>query len=190
MCFIFGQPVAEVLEYLHVQVSSFSCRVVGRSSHSLVKRRHSNCWWLGVGWHQALYCWLPKGFQNFIEILIKLTAPPQKKYAAIQISGMWFCCRWIRCFKLSITHMEGYNVKWDNRSILSKMGFFKAKWPKHIRPLDFSLSPVSLPIKDVRDNLLGHFPLSSSSVSSCGCRNRVLMINSCRYLKKIDFVVV
>ena len=53
------QPVAEVLEYLHVQISPISCNVVGSIQHvhgqntdtAIVGYR-----WTGVGGHHGLYC--------------------------------------------------------------------------------------------------------------------------------------
>ena len=84
----FASQGAEMLEYLHVQVSSISCRVVGWSAHFLVKRWHSNCLWLGWVNTPCTVNWLPNGFQNFIEILIKLPPPPPEKKIS-DPSNLW-----------------------------------------------------------------------------------------------------
>ena len=55
----FGQPVAEVLAYLHVQVSPISCLVVGSILALLGKNTDTAIVggrWMGVGGQHALYC--------------------------------------------------------------------------------------------------------------------------------------
>ena len=54
-----AQPVAEVLAYLHVQISPISCNVVGSILHVLGKNTDTaivGYRWTGVGGHSALYC--------------------------------------------------------------------------------------------------------------------------------------
>ena len=56
-CFL--QPVAEVLVYLHVQISPNSCNVVGSILHELGKNTDTaivGYRWTRVGGHHALYC--------------------------------------------------------------------------------------------------------------------------------------
>ena len=56
----FRQPVAEVLAYLHVQISPFSCWVVGSILSCALKNTDKAIIvgnrWTGVGGHHALYC--------------------------------------------------------------------------------------------------------------------------------------
>ena len=54
-----GQPVAEVLAYLHVQISPISCNVVGSILHVLGKNTDTaivGYRWTAVGGHHAQYC--------------------------------------------------------------------------------------------------------------------------------------
>ena len=54
-----AQPVAEVLAYLHVQISPISCNVVGSILHVLGKTTDTvivGYRWTGVGGNNALYC--------------------------------------------------------------------------------------------------------------------------------------
>ena len=58
-CIHLGQPVAEVLGYLHVQISPISCNVVGSILHVLGKNTDTaivGYRWTGVGGHHAMYC--------------------------------------------------------------------------------------------------------------------------------------
>ena len=53
-----SQPVAEVLAYLHVQISQISCNVVWSILHVLGKNTDTaivGYRWMGVGGHHALY---------------------------------------------------------------------------------------------------------------------------------------
>ena len=56
-----SQPVAEVLAYLHMQISPISCNVVGSILHVHCALKNSDTAivgyrWTGVGEHHALYC--------------------------------------------------------------------------------------------------------------------------------------
>ena len=56
---VVGQPVAEVLVYLHVQVSPISCKVVGSILAFLGKNTDTATVgdrWTGVEGHHVLYC--------------------------------------------------------------------------------------------------------------------------------------
>ena len=50
------QPVAEVLAYLHVQISPISCNVVGSILHVFEKTQIVGYRWTGVVGHHALCC--------------------------------------------------------------------------------------------------------------------------------------
>ena len=53
--------MAEVLAYLHVQISPINCNVVGSILHVLGKNTDTaivGYWWTGVEGYHALYCQL------------------------------------------------------------------------------------------------------------------------------------
>ena len=107
-----AQPVAEVLAYLHVQISAVSCNVVGPILHVLGKNTDTaNEGYRWTGWGDTTHCtvtWCKKvlgallassyckGFQNIVVrcIVGNSSGPPEEFCEIVYIASIYdvFSC--------------------------------------------------------------------------------------------------